>query len=925
MAGRLIERDAELREIAGLLARARAGEGGVLVLEGPMGIGKTALLWAAGALAGGLRVLRGIGGELEHELSFGLVREIFAPVVRQSSADERERWFAGPARPAEAVLGDGFGAPADPASVVFGLYWLLAAISEREPVLLVADDLQWCDAASLRWLVYLARRVEGLPVAVLLASRPPDSTEPGLAGLLASASGVAVRRPRELSLDATRELVTAAWHTAPADELVEACRRTTGGNPWLLHELLEAAREQGLDRDAADAAGIEALGGERLRSAVLGRLARMDEPAGRLARAVAVLGDGCDLRLAGEFAGLEPEAAAAALDALAAAGVLARERWLAFAHPLLRAAVHEHLPAPVRAAEHARAAAFLHAAGSHLDTVAAQLLVAEPIGAAWARATLAAAAQAALARGAPDSAVAFLRRALAERPPVSERGELLCALGNALARRGDPAACEVLEQALELTRDAEVRVGIVEAAVDPLTAAGRAADARALLRAVLAETDDLDAVTRLSARLAMNRALSGGLDDEDVIAALRARADRLDPGSSTDRYAAGALALVGAVIDGSAAEVRALALRAVGRSAEHVADARDGRPLHMALVALALAGDPPLALEGSERAIAVSRARGSLLGQGLGLSWRALLHVLAGNVTDAENDGRAALAVFADTGLHGIEPGPIVAIAWALTERGAAEEAQAALNGLGDPPGWLGAGLRCARARVLIARHRHRDALTELAPLCEPGPGAWRSSEALPWRSLAATAHLGVGARARARALADEEVAGAERFGSSLDLGRALRVRGLAEGGAVGLASLEAAIAALRAGGATLELGRALVDRGAALRRARRRAEARPPLREGMELAHGSGATALVERARDELRAAGARPRNVMRSGVDALTPSERRVAALAARGLTNVEVAQALFVTTRTVETHLSAAYRKLGIASRTALPDGL
>ena len=92
-----------------------------------------------------------------------------------------------------------------------------------------------------------------------------------------------------------------------------------------------------------------------------------------------------------------------------------------------------------------------------------------------------------------------------------------------------------------------------------------------------------------------------------------------------------------------------------------------------------------------------------------------------------------------------------------------------------------------------------------------------------------------------------------------------------------------------------------------------------------MEIAHGCGATALMEQARVELRAAGARPRGVMRSGIDALTPSERRVAGLAAQGLASVEIAQTLFVTTRTVETHLSGAYRKLGITSRAALPDGL
>ena len=913
---RLIERDAELGEIAGLLARARSGEGGVLVLEGAMGIGKTALLRSAAGLADGLRVLRGVGGELERELSFGLVRELFAPVAGAAS-------FAGPAQPARAVLGEGDGPPADPAAVVFGLYWLLAALAADAPVLVVADDLQWCDAPSLRWLAYLARRIEGLPVALLLASRPPASDEPGLAGLLSSAPGVTVRRRGR---SAGRRRARSSPRPGRPRPRTNSSRRATRQRAAIPGSCTSCSKRRaskgwrptrpgrrGSPRSGASgctarcSAAWRAWGSRPTGSPAPWRCSATAATSGR----------------AGELAGLAPAVAAGAVDALTAAGILAPERGLAFAHPVLRAAVYAHLPPPVRAAEHGRAAGLLHAAGWARSAVATQLLPAEPVGEAWARRTLAAAAAAALARGAPESAVALLRRALAERPPAPERAELLCTLGNAMARLGDAAACDVLEQALELTRETAARIAIVEASVDPLTAAGRATEARELLRAVLAETDDPDAVTRIAARLVMARAVSGRRDDEDVIAALRARSDRLDPSVATDRYAAAALALLEAVTDGTAAKVRALALRAVGGEAAHAADAREGRPLHMALVALALAGDPRRALEGSDRAIAVSRARGSLLGQGVGLSWRALLDVLAGDVADAENDGRASLAVFADTGLQGVEAGPTQAIAWALTERGATEEAHAVLDGRGGPPGWLGAGLRCTRARLLIAGHRHAEALAELAPLC--ASAAWRSSEALPWRSLAVTAHLGAGDRDRALALADEEVAAAERFGAPRDLGRALRVRGLAEGGAAGLATLAAAIAELRAGGATLELGRALVDWGAALRRARRRADARTPLREGMELAHGCGATALVERARHELRAAGARPRGVVRSGVDALTPSERRVAGLAARGLSNVEIAQALFVTTRTVETHLTGAYRKLDISSRAALPAGL
>src|SRR5262249_7011203 len=163
------------------------------------------------------------------------------------------------------------------------------------------------------------------------------------------------------------------------------------------------------------------------------------------------------------------------------------------------------------------------------------------------------------------------------------------------------------------------------------------------------------------------------------------------------------------------------------------------------------------------------------------------------------------------------------------------------------------------------------------------------------------------------------------RCGRPRGVGRGLRVRGRVEGGNEGARLLEAATALLRGAGAELELARALVDSGAALRRAGERANARPILLEAMELAHGCGATALAQRARTGLRAAGARPRGAARSGVDALTPSEGRVAALAAEGLSNAEIAQALFVTVRTVEMHLTGAYRKLGISSRDGLPAAL
>lgn len=145
---------------------------------------------------------------------------------------------------------------------------------------------------------------------------------------------------------------------------------------------------------------------------------------------------------------------------------------------------------------------------------------------------------------------------------------------------------------------------------------------------------------------------------------------------------------------------------------------------------------------------------------------------------------------------------------------------------------------------------------------------------------------------------------------------------GVLEGGIGGLERLREAVAVLEASPAKLELARALVDLGVALRHASERSAAREPLRRGLDLAHRCGATVLAGRARDELVVAGGRPRRLLLSGVDALTASERRVAQLAATGLSNREIAQALFVTTRTVEVHLTHAYRKLGIRTRQELP---
>ncbi len=182
-----------------------------------------------------------------------------------------------------------------------------------------------------------------------------------------------------------------------------------------------------------------------------------------------------------------------------------------------------------------------------------------------------------------------------------------------------------------------------------------------------------------------------------------------------------------------------------------------------------------------------------------------------------------------------------------------------------------------------------------------------------------------MGEQDEARRLAAEELELARTWGAPRALGAALRAAGLVAGGKNGLTLLEEAVEVLADSPARLEHAKARTELGAALRRANRRAEAREQLRQALELATHCGAAPLAARAETELLATGARPRRISLSGVESLTPSERRVAVLAAEGPTNREIAQALFVTTRTVEVHLTSSYRKLNISSRSQLAAAL
>src|SRR6266700_373886 len=427
----ILERDAELAALAAAVAAAEAGHGALVLVEGPAGIGKTTLLRAA-CRGPDPQVLTARGLALEQGFGYGIVRQLLDPVRGEDGLMD------GAAALAARVFDWAEAGPVEDDvryAAMHGLYWLVATLAARQPLVLAVDDAHWADAPSLRWLAHLAARVEHLPVALLLAVRDgPD--EPELLGEL-RAAGTRMRL-RPLGPDATAALVRRQLGTllddGAGEELFRECHASTGGNPFLLEALATALRDG--DQKA-----------EPIAQAVL---RRTGPEAGRLTRALAVLGGPAPLRQAAALADLDLPAAARLADRLRAADVLAPGSVLEFAHPIVRTAVYESIPPGERALAHAEAARLLERDGADAERLALHLLRSEPGGDPRVAALLRAAAAAATGRGDPGAAAACLRRALDEPPPAAARPGLLLELGIALARERSPAAVPALREAVEL-------------------------------------------------------------------------------------------------------------------------------------------------------------------------------------------------------------------------------------------------------------------------------------------------------------------------------------------------------------------------------------------------------------------------------------------------------------------------------------------
>ncbi len=932
----LLERERTLASIDRCLTEAHTGSGRVLLIRASAGLGKTALLGrvVASAREQKVQVLAARGSELEQAMPFGVARQLFENRIRDLGERERRAMFSGAAAHARTLLGlTSEGPGPDPLAVIHGLYWLAANLSDQAPTLLVVDDLQWADAQTVRWLTYTAARIADLPILLLLAARPPEAEgEQELSGLLGDERAVALALA-PLGVEGVAEVVRSQFDRAGEARFVKACHEASGGNPFYLRELLRAAIADGIGPTDEQAARIPHLGPREVARSILVRLARLGPQARQLADAVAILGSDAEIRHAAALSKLSTQEALSSWDTLVSANVLVRIQPLEFIHPIARTAVYNELAVGERTQAHWTAAEMLNRDGAPPRQVAVHALACQPLGDQRIVDWLRSAARDALVSGAPDAAASYLNRALSEPPSPESRAQVQFESGQALVGVNTAAAAAAFTSAAV---GASGRFALLAHrwCGYSLAYAGRMRDA-------IASFDDAIRLSGSDSELARHLRgtrdfyASWWADDPDREGRHRRLQDlggRLKGASAGERRVLAAAA-INLVHTGAGSADRATELAGKASTAGLTwLDPEDGSETASAVGNTLTVCDEPSALGLFTDWLDEVSSRGWTVNVGGGYFQRALIHFRRGDLLEAEADARTSWELLSQLGEAAatVYWWSAATLLQVLIARGALREASGLVKSTGLGTKQLEVVIYPWPAVLLGELALARGELTGGVEILLEA-GAWLEQRGfhnpayIPWRALVAPALVATGRASEARELINPALQRARAFGAPWALGMALRASGTVEQGASGIELLHQAVAVLETSGCRVEHAHAQLELGAALRRTNHRVEAREHLRAALDIAHRSGATPLANRARQELSATGARARRQRLDGVESLTASERRVADLAANGMSNPEIAQALFVTRKTIESHLGHVYLKLDISSRQQLPSAL
>ncbi|AXB42025.1 LuxR family transcriptional regulator [Amycolatopsis albispora] len=901
-----------------------AGRPAITHLSGLPGCGKTALLTVATAEARsrGFRVLTARSARLERDFVFGVVRQLLESTVFEASPEDRARLLGGPAAFAVEVLEAGPSATAvDLHSTFHSLWHLSRFLAEGSPLLLVIDDLHFADSLSTQWLDYVSRRLSGQRIGILTAgTQDARGAEPGPYGKAPGVTGAEQLEVGGLDAAAITELVTDALGDHVSPEFVRTCHTVTAGNPALLEGLLRSCH--GASGERLDPCRF---GARELATTIYHRLEQEDTALVALAQAIAALeGTDTDLELAAAVAGLPASATFWAARRLREMGLLADTETLTFTERGIQAAIACRLTPQDLHTAHAKAARFLNGVHAPCARVAAHLQETRQVGQDWAVHTLLTAAREAIADGDPNTAVVHLRRVLHEPLPAAQRDEVLYELGAAEIHADPPAAVHHLSMVESETADPRRQAGIAALLAGALSECDRFREALNVLQHAVDRLDPEH--PELASELETEILYLSRHDPHTATTVPQRLANLRRRNSSTPQARRRLNAFVaehGAVaLDHmSAAALRRLALDSTPPGP--LTDLGELRAFGAVVGALSNLEEYDLALQICEEVLD-DRRRSLPLATGLASAYCADIRYQTGQLTAARSDAQAArdrLEAFE------IRRGIIPALLDGTEMRLAAVQHDT------------------EAAERLLARHRHISKTTYLRTcMALHGRGLLHASlgnhtaaltdqldcgrrlerfgyvdhPQIPWRVPAALAQFQLGNHEEAILLAKTQLAFARKRGLPRTLGIALHTAATVTEDARSTELLTEAVEVLGRSQAKLEFAQAQAELAVRLGGNGGHEQAATMLNQAMSTATSCGAIALAGRIHQQLHSpATAQPQ--------VLTRREHNIATLAAQGKSNPEIAQALVLSRRTIEFHLTNIYRKLGISRRNQLTQSL